>query len=474
MALQKSRPRMTTGAPVSVLDMGCAGDGAADDTAALQAAVTAAYALGVPVHLPAGQYRVTAPVVLPGSGSADYSTCISGDGEATRILHDFDGRLFTCSVTLPQYLEFRRFKIVSTSAKSATSHVFWFSGGLAKAVFSNLRLCRDSDAGHAPAGLFDCTPASTCDTVVFRECYLELVRHKGYGIGAGSSVWWEGGRVIGVDRTAGIGIHLYGGNGGVWLGAIDLINLATGMEVTADNGVSNREVFVSQSAFDSCHIGLRLADNAYTEIEGVWAASCNEANILADATHTGILTISGGNVFNAGAFGDGGGAWNNDGLAVNGGALVKIDGVTFRNNVGIGLRCPAAGFPGNATVTNCTFYANDIGLSAGGAMEIRGNQFYSNTTAHIVENTATLSITDNTGINPAGPMVSPAVPASSVAYTYTGNYAVDVYIRSGTVTGVLLNGTAVYADTNCLVRVNRGDTVAILYTVAPNWVWIRR
>ena len=458
---------------LSVKQYGAVGDGTTDDTAAIQAAFNST--APPVVYFPAGRYRVTSPITLPGASfgsSVGAGLRMVGDGEATEILHAFDGVLFTCSVPFATFLEFRDFKIVSTTTKSATSHAFYFGGGLTRSRFANLRLGRDVLA-NAPAGLFDCAPSSTIDTVMFQECYLEDVKHKGYGIGSGSSVWWDGGRIIGLNRTTPIGIEFYGSNGGLWLWGCDIINLAQGVRVSASNGTSNRELFFVQSCFDSCHIGLWLLDNTYCEIEGVWAASCNQSCILTDSTYNGTLVISGGTVFNAGAFGNNGGTWGNMGVTLNGGYQVKIDGVVFRNNAGIALSCPASTFPGHSTVTNCTFSDNGIALQAGGAMDIIGNQFYNNTT-NLVEISTDLIVESNRGINPRGPLVAPAIPASAAEYTYAGSSPVDVYIRGGTVTAVSLNSNPVYTASNCVVRMVKGDRIAITYSVAPNWVWMGR
>lgn len=59
MSLTKVSYAMINGDPASVLDFGATGDGVADDTAAIQAAIDASEA----VYFPAGTYRVTAPIV---------------------------------------------------------------------------------------------------------------------------------------------------------------------------------------------------------------------------------------------------------------------------------------------------------------------------------------------------------------------------------------------------------------------------
>jgi hypothetical protein len=60
------RGEAVSAAWVSVKDHGAVGDGSADDTAALQAAITALPANGGTVYLPAGTYKITSPITLRG------------------------------------------------------------------------------------------------------------------------------------------------------------------------------------------------------------------------------------------------------------------------------------------------------------------------------------------------------------------------------------------------------------------------
>ena len=64
MALTKATYSMIVGAAVNVLDYGAVGNGIADDTTALQAAINAAHTASKPVYLPAGTYKVIDSLVL--------------------------------------------------------------------------------------------------------------------------------------------------------------------------------------------------------------------------------------------------------------------------------------------------------------------------------------------------------------------------------------------------------------------------
>lgn len=65
MALTKVTYSMIQGAALNVLDYGAVGDGIADDTAAMNAAATAAGAAKKSLYVPAGVYKMTAPWVVP-------------------------------------------------------------------------------------------------------------------------------------------------------------------------------------------------------------------------------------------------------------------------------------------------------------------------------------------------------------------------------------------------------------------------
>ena len=81
MSLTKATYSMISGAPVNVFDFGAVGNGTTDDTAAIQAAVNSANALGGgTVYLPQGDYKITAPITI-------YSNIrfIGAGGQSTKI-----------------------------------------------------------------------------------------------------------------------------------------------------------------------------------------------------------------------------------------------------------------------------------------------------------------------------------------------------------------------------------------------------
>lgn len=80
MGLTKATFSMVSGTPVNVLDYGAVGDGVTDNTAAIQAALTAG--AGKAVYIPPGDYKLTGYVSVPNN------TTIYGDGIPSRLFAD--------------------------------------------------------------------------------------------------------------------------------------------------------------------------------------------------------------------------------------------------------------------------------------------------------------------------------------------------------------------------------------------------
>jgi hypothetical protein len=76
----------------------------------------------------------------------------------------------------------------------------------------------------------------------------------------------------------------------------------------------------------------------------------------------------------------------------------------------------------------------------------------------------------NHGYNPVGHITSPGVPATTVAYTNSNPYTCRVFISSGTVTVIAINGTAT-GMTSGMVELSPGETITLTYSAAPSWTW---
>jgi hypothetical protein len=105
MSLTKASYAMVTGAPLNVMDYGAVGDGTTDDTAAINAAMTAA-GVGLysrSVFLPSGQYKVTNTITVPvgvtvsgNYGSIEHPTVIlwAGNNAAADVINFTTGADF--------------------------------------------------------------------------------------------------------------------------------------------------------------------------------------------------------------------------------------------------------------------------------------------------------------------------------------------------------------------------------------------
>jgi hypothetical protein len=92
MALTKVHNRLIEGATLNVKDFGAVGDGVADDTSAIQAAINAMTAGGV-LYLPEGTYRTTSEVSV--SLPINHVHIKGAQQYATVILADHNGNAFT-------------------------------------------------------------------------------------------------------------------------------------------------------------------------------------------------------------------------------------------------------------------------------------------------------------------------------------------------------------------------------------------
>lgn len=72
---------------------------------------------------------------------------------------------------------------------------------------------------------------------------------------------------------------------------------------------------------------------------------------------------------------------------------------------------------------------------------------------------------------------APAVPATTVAVANTFDTPVDAYIKGGTVTVITVNGVATVGalatGQTVVVRLMPGETIAMTFSVAPTWTWLR-
>jgi hypothetical protein len=467
---------------VSVKDFGAVGDGVTNDTAAFQAAFNYIASVGrVSLYLPSGDYRINGTITINSALTSLYLDCY-GNGQSTRIIQYAAASTFYFTNNT-QFVSFRDFQ-VSSAAQDFTigNAVFAFPNGNSLSYFSNIFYSElNNAAALIGAGFYYCAPDKINDAVYFYANNV-VVNRVGYNIGAGSSIFINGGRVIGNYPTTGlaVGINITGGNGGVYIYAVDTIALATGIDINQTSGTTNREIFISQSSADSCNIGINIVDNSYVSIIGLWAASCRDYNVVYNPPSfdpNGILNISGGTIFNAGAIAGGVGV----GLAIGQYGYIGVSNVVFRYNVGRGISCTSGARAQPAIFDSCFFYANGTAQAyLAGAIYFRNNSFVQNGVVPNVtideSNQVNMRIHDNEGYQGSGLRATNiALGASNVDVTNTFGQTLEIYLRGGTVTIVFAFGNPIYdygagGPANCFFKVRPGETFKVIYTVAPTLV----
>lgn len=135
-----------------------------------------------------------------------------------------------------------------------------------------------------------------------------------------------------------------------------------------------------------------------------------------------------------------------------------LAGVAIVSSSGNGLR-----IIGGSYASNGTYGINQD--ASGGGFTIGGSpSIVNNTTNSILLNGATASATTNA-------ITSPAVPATTVAFTNPYPFACAVVISGGTVSQITVCGITVASATGVTVIVPPNQNIKLTYTVAPSWSW---
>lgn len=261
VAADGSRWKLSTPYAYSLKQFGAKFDGVTNDNAAWVNAFTYAVALtNVSITVNAGKSVITGGIPL-GSGSLKIS--VKGAGRSSRILWSATMPLFSSGASTCDELSFADFVIDNTGSSTVLANAaFSFPEGNTRTDFTNIHLLPNLATNKCAPSFYLCGIGKTNDSVNFNNCYA-FINKYGARLGAGSSVWFVGGRIAGTDPVseASTGIGLTGGMGGVWVVGTDLIGATTGIYVGQDSGVTNRELFLISACTDSCSIGLNVGDS---------------------------------------------------------------------------------------------------------------------------------------------------------------------------------------------------------------------
>ena len=357
MALTKVNNRMIDGAVLNVVDYGAVGDGTADDTVAINAALSAVTS-GDAVYFPPGNYKITSQITFDKD-----NVCIFGDG-STQTIITYAGASTTNDIFLmgDGTNEFKNFAFKGLRITSSVTMTGGFTFNFRRMVRSYLYdIILEGQDGNVPPKLYGGLWFNGLDDVQLTQFRFALLNEgiRVNGI-AGAGVPKAGLFVNNGKLTGGtIGIRVGGAFGGLYVDMTDVIAMsAAGVKIDTDIvAENNREIFLGQtcvidsvSAGYGVHVTDALGGGQTLLMAGTWVASASSHGIFLNGATTYVVTMAGCQLFNNGG----------DGLRVdNTNPIVSISGSTIRNSGGYGINGGVAS--NNVKISDCQFLSNASG-----------------------------------------------------------------------------------------------------------------
>ena len=441
---------------VSVKDFGAVGDGVADDTAAIQAALNT----GRFIYLPAGTYKVSSALTVTvnntGIQGEGYGSVISTTSTTADVFTIGDG------VNSISGLRFFEFTVWSSVTKSAgivfncryVANSSWYRVGCGtiNLYYANAQTHRLHD-GY----FFNRFSQNTIDggEIVVSNNGIKARGNSDQSFGAELSI--DGG--LRILRAGGKGLWLGGGCGGVYVDRVDFSECFRGIFLDSSlASVTNREVFLQAGCtIDACSgFGLNVEANgvALLEVTGAWIASCGNASTVESgvriapsagvsarwsniriyncygdgiAINSGTHCFSGGFVRNCGTGTPGG-----HGIYLVAADQTTITGMMIHNN---GNSTRGNGVSIEGTVTNYNIESNALfGNGQAAFYQPSGpslNQIIRDNRGWVIENSGTAavlsgnsSVVVNHGLSdvPTNVQLTFAGPQDGGAYAYAGSF----------------------------------------------------
>ncbi len=489
VATAGSLARLWNQMPYNVRNYGALGNGVADDTTAINAAIAAAQtAGGGVVYLPPGTYLVTAPLAVTVAGIT-----ILGAGQWASTIQPKAG--FTGAAV-----------ITATSANGFECCELGIVG--VSSTYSSNPVCDGIDV-------------TTSYVVKLTNIYTAFLNGWGVQIATSASLDGFSPCLHNVFTTRGKGgIHIQGFTGHTSIGAVltncagdqaqalDGFLLEDAVDVQLVNcggyslGSTIPSVHVKGGGFITCSGGDFGATNAGVGpcllIEASALGSPNAVmftNNVIEKGSTGVTITAGADIiissnliyFN-----------NTHGILATGGAGIVIANNVFDGNgqtaaaghydcwINTGGSNPAL-ITGNLFRTTQGTGAGQVQFAVKGngtTTHVIGNYFVGATGANAIDATGQPAVARaNSGYNPIGQVTAPAFPATTVAAVNTTGVDVTAYIANGTsaITVVQVAGIAgTYVTTGLQiaasgwgsVRIPAGGGVKFTYAAgAPTWTW---
>lgn len=452
---------------VNVKDYGAVGNGRADDTAAIQDAITAVPNSGGVVRLPAGTYRISSSlsitesgVTLAGDGMFATEISVGGSFDAVSISNAATGTRVTALEIVASVTQTSGAGIKADSTGNAV--YISLIDDVYFATYDGIRLYNTNTTTILHCRM-NCTNYG-----LYCGSGCRIVRFANAEVGGGTAaIFLDGGcqsiKLLQLETFSnGYAVALDTANGGSAPSYVYMYDVEANPAVS---GTTNGPYFYIHDAGE-VHLTECWADGGPVSIQ----IDSGEVTVLGGRYGNGgppIISITGGNSATiVGA--DIAGSPSGTGIGITGGGNIRVIGCIF------GLFGDALDY----AVTVSSAYTGTYSVSAGGTQgtvllsgNAMGYTVYQQGNGYDIKCAAGLvTITDTCGANPAGPQTAPTVPSSGTALANPFPYAVTVYVAGGTVTAIDVAGTAT-GMTSGPVRVAAGQTITLTYTAAPTWTW---
>lgn len=448
----------------SVTSFGAVGDGSADDTAALQAAINAAQAVGGTAFLPPGSYKTTSPLVITSRMSLLGSGYQSDSGDLYNNTLFSQSSGFLCPAIVPS----GSFNAINVNANFAVS-------------LQNFQITYPTQPSVGTVGIFlgsAAGSAANMNSIVRDVC----ITQPDIGISVLDAYNYVLDNVIILDAWSTSIIQdqskTFSSGSGRNFSDSTIVNC-----LMWSGGVANHIVIRAGG-------GLRIINNKINAATG----SPTSAGILINPINSAAFNIEPLLILNNSIEGQGVGIFFNPGVSSNGlvGPTLIVGNQFFSASQAVatvvGTTVPhwisALSIVGNTSILNAT--GDNIFLDGGVNWAlVTGNVFSSasgSTTGIVIGagNVAnTIHCSGNLNITGGNvtTVVAPGVPATGVAVTNTFPCQVEVSLRGGSGDSITINGSPVFGGSNIALNasfiLNPGDAIAWNGSPgsAPAWTW---
>ena len=403
-------PAAAVGPVFNVSDYGATGDGVTDDTAAIQATITACGAAGGgTVYVPAGVYLISSTLTI----SADNVQMVGASwGAQLMAAAAFAANTPMLYVTAPA--TGFRYGIKVADLRLFGNSVASLNGirldSTYHALLDHLRM------EYVLGTAFDLNGSSS-----YFGAYTNIVNCEVSNGGAGTGMLTTNHEFITVQG-----------------GLFAWYNSAGGIAINT-RSTSTRILGVT---FDQCDTAVQVFFCQATQVCDCQFDRGTTHFILLEGSAQGVVT---GNSFHT------------------------FVGTGAKNIIDVNNSANATNIVANNAVIPSSGWTGGFAVEVAGTGA--GNTYVNNETAGLAITLVSGIARGNRGYNPVGHAVAqPAVPATTVAATNTTGVDCMVYVTGGTVTAIAVGGTAT-GLTSGAFHVLAGSTITLTYSVAPTWQW---